>query len=166
MMKKQYKPSIKLSHQKLMSTKTHWSLSSCTSRRKLSTRLAAVHSLAARYFILSKILRFFFFTSIDAISDKVNRLLLNHNMVAREQNNMYIVHVSGDFCFEILDTKHSPPTTNKSTYRNCFSIRFTWSGKHLCANLPCLISMNVETQTRWIFFFPILTFITRAVTSS
>lgn len=66
---------------------------------------------------------------------------------------LYIVHVSGDFCFEILDTKHSPPTTNKSTYRNCFSIRFTWSGKHLCANLPCLISMNVETQTRWIFFF-------------
>lgn len=63
-----------------------------------------------------------------------------------------IVHVSGDFCFEILDTKHSPPTTNKSTYRNCFSIRFTWSGKHICVNLPCLISMNVETQTRLIFF--------------
>lgn len=122
-MKKQYKPSIKLSHQKLMSTKTHRRLSSCTSRRKLSTRLAAAHSLAARYFILSQVVRFFFyFTSIDAISDKVNRLLLNHNMVAREQNNMYIVH--SVYCTSYMlvvtfvlrywtQSTHLPPQTNR-----------------------------------------------------
>lgn len=117
-MKKQYKPSIKLSHQKLMSTKTHRNLSSCTSRRKLSTRLAAAHSLAARYFILSKVVRFFFyFTSIDAISDKVNRLLLNHNMVAREQNNMYNCTLYMLVVTFVLrywtQSTHLPPQTNR-----------------------------------------------------
>lgn len=115
MMKKQYKPSIKLSHQKLMSTKTHRRLSSCTSRRKLSTRT----SCSIFYFVLRF---FFYFTSIDAISDKVNRLLLNHNMVAREQNNMYIVHSVYCTLYMLVVTfvwrywtqsTHLPPQTNR-----------------------------------------------------